>query len=187
MFIKICGVTQAEIASFAARNGAHFVGMILTAGFKRTVSLDAAKEIVQAAAAHGAVPVAVFVSEAPDEVERVCSEIGVSMVQYYPPTVLAPQLDRFYVNHIDAPIRETRDFLLMESANPGSGKKIDSSTFRRPATPFFLAGGLNPQNVSEMIALYRPDGVDVSSGVEQEGEKTQDLILKFIQEVNCHE
>jgi phosphoribosylanthranilate isomerase len=187
MFIKICGVRSPEIASFAAQNGAHFVGMILTPGFKRAVSLTLAKEIARETIANGAIPVAVFVSESPDEVEEVCREIGVSMVQYYSSALLPQQLNQFYVNNLDAPIRETRDFLLMESTTPGSGEKIGGSPFIRPTQPFFLAGGLTPQNVTEMISLYRPCGVDVSSGIEIEGEKSQELILKFIQEVNCHE
>ncbi len=187
MLIKICGITTPEIASYAARNGAHFIGMILTPGFKRTVSLAKGKEIAQAAIANGAAPVAVFVSEMPEEVQRICDELGISTVQYYQPIILAPHLNRFYINNLDAPLRETRDFLLMESATPGSGQQIESSTFIRPERPFFLAGGLNPQNVNEMIRFYRPCGVDVSSGVEKEGKKRQDLILKFIQEVNCYE
>lgn len=49
--------------------------------------------------------------------------------------------------------------------------------------PVILAGGLNPQNVLKAIELTQPFAVDVSSGVEREGQKDRELIFKFIQAV----
>jgi phosphoribosylanthranilate isomerase len=37
----------------------------------------------------------------------------------------------------------------------------------RPACPWFLAGGLNPENVGQVLAQVGPPGIDVSSGVEK--------------------
>ncbi len=189
MLIKICGVRDPATSLFAATQGVHFIGMILSPGFRRSVTLLRAKQIAEAARAGGAEPVAVFVSETPEQVEMICHELEIGIVQYYPQAALLPsQLRRFYINEQDALLREGHDYLLLESGKPGCGERIDRTTFTRPeGKDFFLAGGLDPENVKELIELYRPCGVDISSGVEKDGNKNRDLILEFINQVNSCE
>lgn len=187
MLIKICGVRDPDTAFFAAENGADFIGMILTPGYERSVSILDAKRIAEAARRGGAEPVAIFVSETAEKIEAACAEMQVEMVQCYHSALLAPYLKRLYVNEPYAALRQGKDFLLIESENPGSGTKIDPRIVVMPEEKeFFLAGGLTPSNVQEMIALYRPSGVDVSSGVEKDKVKNRDLILEFIQKVKSH-
>ncbi len=186
MLIKICGIKDPKTALFAAANGADFIGMILTPGYARSVTLQEAHFIVEAARDGGAEPVGVFVTESPSEVEAICKILGIDTVQYYPRGVsLGSHLKRFYVNEPGVILRQGQDQLLLESENPGSGEKIDEKTFIRPeGKDFFLAGGLSLFNVKEMIAKYSPSGVDVSSGVEVKGVKNYDLILEFIRRVD---
>ena len=47
-------------------------------------------------------------------------------------------------------------------------------------TRFLLAGGLTPENVAEAISVLQPGGVDVSGGVETDGEKDVGKISRFI-------
>ena len=47
-----------------------------------------------------------------------------------------------------------------------------------------LAGGLTPDNVSEAIRVATPWAVDVSSGVEKNGDKDEYLIIEFSKSVN---
>ena len=49
--------------------------------------------------------------------------------------------------------------------------------------PFFLAGGLNPQNIRQAAESTRPYAVDVSSGVETDGYKDAGKIEAFIRAV----
>jgi len=183
--IKVCGVTDPEIAAFAAQNGADYIGMILTPGFRRSVTLALAKQIADAARENGSIPVGVFVSAQLSDIESTCHDLSIELVQAYQFSSVFPKhLKRIFINESDATFRTDCDFLLMESGKPGSGEKMDENNFSFPLVkPWFIAGGLNPENVKATILRYRPDGVDVSSGVEKEGLKDRELILEFIKEV----
>lgn len=174
MLIKICGITDPDIAAFAAKNGAHFIGFVMTPGYRRSVSLEQGKAIAEAARAAGAEPVALFVGADKRLIEETCRLLLVDRVQAY--GLNEPlNLKRFYVNEPDAQIGKNEFFLI---------EKNDFLPFLPPkAGPWIIAGGLTPENVKETILKFRPDGVDVSSGVEKEGKKDRELILKFIEEV----
>jgi phosphoribosylanthranilate isomerase len=179
MLIKICGVQDPEIAAFTAQAGAHFIGMVITAGFRRSVSVPQAQEIAEAAREHNAVPVAIFVAATSVEIEEMCRSIHIDYVQTYRfAAVLPSHLKRIYVNEPHVVLRPNIDFLLMEN-------KIDACP---PAIkPWFIAGGLTPENVKQTILRTHPDGVDVSSGVETDGVKDRARILQFIEEVKSCE
>lgn len=80
--------------------------------------------------------------------------------------------------------------ILIDTAGGGTGR-----TFRWELIPAYLeaarhhglrlivAGGLTPDNVGELVSAYRPDGVDISSGVETEGVKDIDKIAAFAERV----
>jgi phosphoribosylanthranilate isomerase len=189
MLIKICGIRDAETAAFAAKEGADFIGMILTPGFRRSVPLELAKKIAEAARENGAAPVGVFVSEHASKIASACQFIGIEVVQAYGLSEPLPQqLKRIFINEPKAELRPDFDLLLMETEKPGTGAKLDFESFIPPQVqPWLLAGGLTPENVKTAILRFRPSGVDVSSGVEKEGIKSQELIFKLIHEVRNYE
>lgn len=65
--------------------------------------------------------------------------------------------------------RRTVDWLLVDGQTPGSGEAYDWRALRVPRGAsrrgWLLAGGLTPENVGAALAVARPDGVDVASGV----------------------
>ncbi|XP_078177291.1 N-(5'-phosphoribosyl)anthranilate isomerase 1, chloroplastic-like [Carex rostrata] len=183
--VKMCGITSARDAETAARAGASLIGMILWPKSKRSVSLEAAKEISKVARECGAEPVGVFVDDDLDTILRVADASGIEFIQLHGDESRAslPQLLRksriIYVLHADdggnlinnAPSEDCLlvDWFLVDSAKGGSGKGFNWKEFKLPPIEskngWLLAGGLHPDNVSEAVSLLRPDGVDVSSGI----------------------
>lgn len=79
--------------------------------------------------------------------------------------------------------RSAADIVMLDGG-AGDGRKFDWGVLASFASrPFFLAGGLSPDNVREALELTRAWGVDVSSGVETAGLKDRAKILKFVRAV----
>ncbi len=79
------------------------------------------------------------------------------------------------------------DFFVFDTFHPkisgGTGAKFNWEILRRENInkPFFIAGGLTPESVSEAVRVVRPYGVDTSSGVESSpGIKSEDMIKEFV-------
>ena len=68
---------------------------------------------------------------------------------------------------------EVIDTLLLDAYHPqqlgGTGKTLnwDILSSFKPGCPWFLAGGLTPENVAQALQILTPDGIDLSSGVER--------------------
>lgn len=72
------------------------------------------------------------------------------------------------------------DYVLFDSGSGGTGKTFDWSLIAQIERPYFLAGGLNPQNVETAVEKLHPYAVDTSSGVETGGHKDFQKIKSFI-------
>jgi len=89
-----------------------------------------------------------------------------------------------------APYAGAIDAAMVDTAGGGTGSAFDWSildAYKQAAAaigvPLYVAGGLHAGNVQELIRSYRPDGVDVSSGVETDGVKDTAKIMKFVERV----
>lgn len=78
------------------------------------------------------------------------------------------------------------DYVLLD-AGMGDGKTFDWSLLKEMKRDYFLAGGLNVDNINEAVETLRPFGVDVSSGIETDGVKDKDKMLSFVQIVRKEE
>src|SRR5699024_7295127 len=79
------------------------------------------------------------------------------------------------------------EYLLLDAYQKGSpggnGETFDWNIIPPLKKNWFLAGGLSPENVEQAIKICRPFGVDISSGVEIQGKKSQQRIREFIEKV----
>lgn len=160
MLVKICGVMDPKTASFAALKGAHYIGLLFSKFSPRAIGLDQAQEIVRAARANGAEPLAVFVDEPLEQMQSIIDALQLKIVQLHGdgPRQCADLLDipKIYAadgKPLPRSLRPDRDFLLFENRTP------DPQGFR-----FFVAGGLHAGNIQEAMSLHQPDGIDLSRG-----------------------
>lgn len=82
------------------------------------------------------------------------------------------------------------DYLLLDSGK-GSGKNFDWSRLdwdriKETVGNIFLAGGVNPENVADAVSKVQPYCIDVSSGVELDGMKNEELIYRLIRNMNYY-
>ncbi|WP_338551715.1 phosphoribosylanthranilate isomerase [Paenibacillus sp. KS-LC4] len=89
-----------------------------------------------------------------------------------------------------APYGGKVDAVLIDTAGGGTGKAFNWEVIADYQTaaaqlnvPLYVAGGLNPDNVQELLAAYAPNGLDVSSGVETDGVKDIEKIKLFVRKV----
>ncbi|WP_438351262.1 phosphoribosylanthranilate isomerase [Paenibacillus sp. FA6] len=95
-------------------------------------------------------------------------------------------ISKEYVGAIDALLLDTFDPIY----GGGSGHTFSweqiphyQSWSKELGIPLFVAGGLQPSNVGELVTKYRPYGVDVSSGVESNGMKDIEKMKEFVERV----
>ncbi|MCL2141560.1 MAG: phosphoribosylanthranilate isomerase [Methanimicrococcus sp.] len=72
------------------------------------------------------------------------------------------------------------DYLLLDNKTGGTGESFDLRLIGNTKKPFFLAGGLNVENIEAAIQKTNPFAVDISSGVETDGLKDGEKIEKII-------
>lgn len=185
--IKVCGITNLADARYASGAGADFLGFIQHPESPRYVEHGLARDII--AWVYGAQSVGVFVDRPADEVNKICDQVGFDFVQLHGAETVA------YCHEIDRPIikafkvwrhtqaseletlmdayKDVAEYFLLDTgsvaAAGGTGESFDWSVVEDLAAsrPFFLAGGLSPENVAEAVDRVNPFGLDVSSGVEE--------------------
>ncbi len=200
--IKICGITCPRQAWECVEAGADALGVVLCIDSPRYVNMERARHIVQAVAGMAAC-VGVFSNEDPRVAADFACAIGIGTVQLH--GVEKPQDVEFVKRRglkvikalfnnrkpsfDDAPLYPANGFLAESPGKHlpgGTGISWDWSRAKShpwPA-PLILAGGLNPDNIQDAIAMANPWGVDVSSGVEESpGIKDMDLVRRFIEKV----
>lgn len=197
--IKMCGITSVEDAHLVVEAGADAIGVIFWPRSVRAVDVARARAITRDLPPLVAV-VGVFVDETPDVVRGIADEVGLSAVQLHGrerpedwarfprPVLKALPVEQYETS----PWRTARAGLLVDAHDPvtigGTGRTVDWEQARAIAAtrPLVLAGGLTPDNVAEAVAMVRPWGVDVASGVERApGVKDADRVRAFVQAVRA--
>ena len=170
--------------------GADYIGFVF-APSKRQVTLEQAAELATLIPVN-VKKIGVFVSPSREELLEAIEKVGLDLVQIH-----GQVADDLFVDLPCASIHAVQvdgdghvpssqaDYLLFDAPVAGSGQIFDWGQLDTTelSQPFFIAGGLNEDNVEEAIQHFTPFAVDVSSGVEIEGQKDQEKIRRFIERV----
>ncbi|GAA4369232.1 phosphoribosylanthranilate isomerase [Paeniglutamicibacter cryotolerans] len=197
LYIKICGLSTAETVAAAVAAGADAIGFVFAPGSPRTVAPDLVATLLAGIPEH-VETVGVFRDQPLAGVLETARRSGVSTVQLHGDEPLgditAAQAAGFRTlrafsagayARLDDAARALWDNerILLDAIEPGAGVAFDPADVLAapPAGQWLLAGGLNPDNVAHLAMVLRPDGVDVSSGVEsRRGVKDPELVKAFI-------
>jgi phosphoribosylanthranilate isomerase len=203
--VKICGINSPAAADAAVRAGADFGGLVFFAKSPRNLDLEAGMRL--AGRMRDRLKLVALVVDADDALlTRIAETVrpdffqlhgkesvgrsGAIRAQFGIPLIKALAV-REPGDLADADAyRDVADYFLFDTPPPadaerpgGHGLAFDWKMLkgRRVARPWFLAGGLNKDNVARAIAVSGANLVDVSSGVESApGVKSEALIAAFV-------
>jgi len=195
MKVKICGIKNLEAAKYAVEHGADAIGFVFAKSKRQITSMEA-KEIINELPA-AVWKVGVFVNEDSETILQTAKTAGLTHIQlhgeekmeayeniYFPiirSVSVLPGEDLTRIKKLKA------DFVLLDSPpekfHGGNGMSFDWNLAEGVGASrhnVILAGGLNGDNVQAAISQIQPFMVDVSSGVETEGQKDLSKIRDFI-------
>lgn len=192
-WVKVCGMRSPSDMEAATEAGADAVGLVLVEASPRYLEVDEATRL----ASLSRVPVVLLTLDAgPERLVDLLARVGAAGVQPYGDHVpeaaraaseagafvLRPHRVRGPVEIGTTPPGQTA---LLDGYSPdglgGTGKRVAPEWLPPPGSRYVLAGGLNPSNVADAVARYRPWGVDASSGLESvPGVKDPARIRSFV-------
>lgn len=191
--IKLCGLMSPCDIEAANALQPEYIGFVFAPGSKRYVSPGQAKEL-RGLLAPGIQAVGVFVREEPEVVAELLNIGIIDLAQLHGGEdaeyirrlrqLTDKELIQAFRIDTEEDIRRAEDSLadhiLLDSGQGGTGTLFNWELLREMGRPYFLAGGLTPENVGSALRMLAPCGVDVSSGIETDGKKDKEKMRRFV-------
>lgn len=191
--IKLCGLTRPEDIAAANALQPEYIGFVFAPKSRRYVSREMAT-VLKAQLSPGIQAVGVFVNEAPETVAELLNAGIIDIAQ------LHGQEDAAYIARLRGLIarplwqafrvtdaaslakaqKSPADLVLLDSGTGGTGITFDWTLLEKFDRPYFLAGGLGPENAADAVRQLHPYAVDVSSGIETAGKKDPAKMAAFV-------
>ena len=192
--IKICGLKRPEDITYVNEAKPDYCGFIIEfPKSSRNVTGDQVR-VLTADLHPDIIPVGVFVNASPERVEELLLDGTIQIAQ------LHGQEDEAYIRRIqkntghqvikafsvktvkdiELALQSPADYILLDQGGGGTGKTFDWTLIPEITRPFFLAGGLGPDNLEQAVRTIRPYAVDLSSSVETNSVKDRQKILEAV-------
>lgn len=203
MRIKICGICQPDQGVAIAELGIKTLGFICVPSSPRYVTVEKARQILEKLPPD-IQTIGVFADASLETIKQVVLETGFTGIQLHgnETTEFCQEIKQALPNReIIKALRiqsaaslqnaiayyPVVDTLLLDAYHPqqlgGTGQTLPWESLKKfkPPCPWFLAGGLTPENVLTALSYLQPDGIDLSSGVERSpGNKDLDKISQLV-------
>lgn len=192
--IKLCGMMRDKDIKTANDLGVDYIGFVFAKKSRRYVSPEQARRLKELLSPQIRA-VGVFVNEPPEKVAALLLEGIIDLAQLHGEEseeeiqslreTGKPIIRAFQVRSekdLWAAEKSSADHILLD-AGAGDGALFDWKKLEGFERPYFLAGGLDPENVLDAIRRLHPYGVDVSSGIETEGKKDPKKMKAFAEAV----
>lgn len=210
-FVQVAGISDLEEAYMLTDSGVNYIGFPLCLDYhKPDMSESGVKDIISKTKG-GICPVLITYLDKAKDISNLCDFLNVQIVQLHGNIEIneisklkkrRPDLDIIkslvvrsnniddllssmieYNSFVDSYITDTYD--PDTGASGATGKmhnwEISRQIVMKSSKPVILAGGMNPENVSDAIRKVQPAGVDVHTGVEDSsGRKEIQLVRRFI-------
>ena len=209
MRVKICGITKPDQGKAIASMGANALGFICVPASPRYVTSSQIRavreqlpdnverigvfanstitEIKQIVAEADLTGVQLHGDESPDfcvQLRQVLPQVEIIKALRVQNSQALEQLD-IYTSYVDT--------LLLDAYDPqqlgGTGKTLDWDTLQafNPKCDWLLAGGLTPFNILEALSQVKPNGIDLSSGVERNpGDKDLSKVSQLFEQLKSN-
>ena len=192
--IKICGLRRSEDIEVVNRFKPDYVGFVMAPG-RRQISREQAAQLKNLLSAD-ITAVGVFVNEDRRLIAELLERGIIDIAQLHGAepeedvSWIKKQTGRPVIKAVSVKSREdvlrwrgsSADYLLLDNGAGGTGRTFDWNAIGDYNKPYFLAGGLNEDNMEEALKL-NPYCVDISGGVETDGCKDAVKIKKIIEMV----
>ena len=201
--IKLCGFKNINDIIFATSLDINYLGMIFVENLPRSIDIDTAIQATIICKEKNIKSVGVFLNQNTDTVDKILSKVDLDVLQLHGTeditdyrifkkdiikTLHVSKDSVFMSKNLDF---ENTDFLLdasSENLQGGSGKCFDWNILNDvPVEKLFIAGGLKPDNILDLLSKYTPKCIDVSSGIENKiGHKDHNLMSDFVDKIRAY-
>ncbi len=187
--IKFCGLSRPCDAVYANEIKPDYVGFVFFERSRRNISFERAQELKKILYPD-IKTVGVFVNDEPEKILRFSKVIDLIQlhgneneiyIEKLKSLIHKPIIKAFQIKdarEIKTALTSPADYIMFDSGQ-GTGKNFNWDFIKNFSRDYFLAGGLDADNVAQAIKILNPFAVDVSSGIETDGFKDKIKMSAF--------
>lgn len=213
MQLKLCGNHSQHDTICSVESNADYIGFVFAPSKRQTTPNDVRKWLNETPLCNDQQVVGVFVNPSIEKIAETLRSVPLDIIQLHgnESSEFVAQIKNNFsckiwktIHHEQAAdqkmasYKEYVDLFLIDNKSQfawgGTGSSFDwtsipnyMSAAHALGKPCFIAGGITPDNVAELLSRYQPDGIDLASGVETNGQKDKRKIIQLRERIESHE